>query len=139
MHFETEDQIQDFVQRFENGQIPAGEWNHAAHVAIAAIYVWELDGAAFPRIRAGIHHLNWHHGTISTDDRGYHETLTVFWTDVLRAYCRAHREERRLAVVNGAVRSLPVSLHKEYYSFDVIRSRDARRNWIAPDLKAIAV
>ncbi len=137
MTFETEDSLQFFIQRFEDGQISAQDWNHAAHVAMAATYVWQYGEAAFHRIRAGIHHLNWHHGTISTEDRGYHETLTVFWTHVLEAFCREHREKGRLAAVNCAVATLPAGMFQAYYSFDVVKSREARRMWIAPDLKPL--
>ncbi len=137
MTFETEDSLAYFIARFEAGDISAQDWTHAAHVAMAATYVWDYGEAAFPRIRAGIHHLNWHHGTITTEKRGYHETLTVFWTEVLRKFRDEHQAEGRLGVVNKAVATLPTALFKEYYSFDVVKSREARQIWIAPDLKPI--
>ena len=137
MVFETEDSLARFLEQFHAGTISAKDWTHAAHVAMAAAYVWDFGEQAFPRIRAGIHHLNWHHGTISTDERGYHETLTVFWTEVLRRYCEEHKGLGRLGVVNAAVRELPAGLFREYYGFDVVRSKDARRGWVPPDLKPL--
>jgi len=137
MTFETEDSLAQFIRRFDTGDISARDWTHAAHVAMAAAYVWDYGEAAFPRIRAGIHHLNWHHGTITTDRRGYHETLTYFWTEVVRHLCDQNRSEGRLAAVNRAVATLPSGLFREYYSYDVVKCREARQVWKAPDVKPL--
>jgi hypothetical protein len=138
MEFESEVEVDRFLARFEAGEIPAVEWTHAAHVAMAAAYVLRYGPEeAFFRIRAGIHHLNWHHGTITTADRGYHETLTLFWTKVLEGFHSEHVELDRVALLNLAVATLPGGLFRQYYGFDVVKSRQARMTWMEPDLRAL--
>lgn len=137
MRFESDSEVEAFVKRFEAGDFSATEWTHAAHVAMAAAYVLRYGEAAFYRIRAGIHHLNWHHGTITTPERGYHETLTVFWTRIVEGFCREHAALAGFEIVNRAMESLPGALFKEYYGFDVVRSREARQVWMAPDLRPL--
>jgi hypothetical protein len=144
MRFESEEDVDAFLARFEAGDIAASDWTHRAHVAMACAYVLRYgkgeDDAAFFRIRAGIHHLNWHHGTITTPARGYHETLTVFWTRVLEVFCGEHAGVAlpRFEMLNLAMEKLPAGLFKEYYGFDVVRSSEARQIWIAPDLRLLA-
>jgi hypothetical protein len=104
---------------------------------MAAAYVLQFGDAAFYRIRAGIHHLNWHHGTITTPDRGYHETLTIFWTRVVQSFCREHAGMGRAELLNLAMEQLPSGLFQDYYGFDVVRSREARQNWMEPDLRPL--
>jgi hypothetical protein len=74
-------------------------------------------------------------GVRNTPDSGYHETLTLFWLGVIEARVRdLAGSSRRLAALGvvaeyGARRDL----FKEYYSFDVVASREARARWVAPD------
>jgi hypothetical protein len=138
MRFESEDEVDAFLTRFEAGEISAADWTHAAHVAMAAAYVMRYGPEeAFLRIRAGIHHLNWHHGTITTADRGYHETLTLFWTKVLEGFQREHAALDRATLMNLAMATLPGGLFKQYYGFDVVKSRQARMTWMDPDLRTL--
>jgi len=67
------DRFQDFILAFHSFKLPAAEFNHAGHVAVAA--------------------------HIAVRDLG-------------------HRRD----------------LFREYYSWDVVADRDARRAWVAPDL-----
>lgn len=139
MRFESEEDVDAFLAKFEAGAISAADWTHAAHLAMAAAYVLQYGDDAFFRIRAGIHHLNWHHGTITTPARGYHETLTVFWTRILATFCRDHSAQRsRHQILNLAMQTLPTALFKQYYGFDVVRSSEARQVWIAPDLRPLS-
>ncbi|BDC51845.1 hypothetical protein F183_A41600 [Bryobacterales bacterium F-183] len=135
MTFESKEQLDSFIQRFEAGEHTAAEWTHPAHLAMAAVYCDRYGTDAFYRIRAGIHHLNWHHGTISTATRGYHETLTIFWTAIVAAHMAKGGE--LVDKVNSCIASHPTSLFRDYYSFDVVKSQQARREWVAPDLKPL--
>ncbi len=137
MRFESDSDVDAFLARFEVGGFTPAEWTHAAHVSMAAVYVLQYGETALYRIRAGIHHWNWHHGTITTPERGYHETLTVFWTRILEAFCREHAGLARFELLNLAIEKLPSALFREYYGFDLVRSREARQVWIAPDLRPL--
>lgn len=135
MRFETKEQLDTFIARFEAGDFSPQEWTHAAHIALGAVYVSRYGDEAFYRIRAGIHHLAWHLGVISTPMRGYHETLTLFWISIVTAHLAKGGE--LVDLVNSAIAAYPSGLFRDYYSFDVVNSRQARRDWMAPDLQPL--
>jgi hypothetical protein len=137
MRFQAEAEIDDFLVRFEAGTIPKSEWTHQAHLAAAAAYVWRDAEAALPLMRFGILFLNRCHGTPNTATSGYHETLTVFWIETVRAFCRTRAESTRLAVINEMLETLPAGLFRDFYGFDVVKSKEARERWIAPDKRAL--
>lgn len=122
-----------FIAAWEAGTLPGTSWTHAAHVAVAACYAVRHGSAALDRTRAGIVRYNGAVGTANTDTSGYHETLTRFWSEVVArvtAGCSDEWEAARLAVARlGEDRDL----HALCYAFDVPRSTEARRSWVAPD------
>lgn len=126
-----------FMAAWEAGTLPATHWTHAAHVAVAACYAVRHGAAALDCTRAGIVRYNDAVGTPNTDTSGYHETLTRFWSEVVAgvtAGCSDEWEAARLAVGRfGEDRDL----HALCYAFDVPRSTEARRTWVAPD-RAVA-
>ena len=138
---ETEETLTDFLESFEQGTWPKSAWTHAAHVAVASCYLIECpDQDAADLMRRGIIHYNQCVGTINSDHSGYHETITLFWLAIVKA--RLHDVADGLSRVD-AVRILVTELaprrdfFREYYSFDVVRSVEARRSWIAPDVKPL--
>jgi hypothetical protein len=71
----------DFLAAFEARTIPKAEWTHAAHVRMAWLYLTRLPfAAALDRIRDGIRSYN---AAVGSD--GYHETITVAFTLLIRA------------------------------------------------------
>jgi hypothetical protein len=137
MRFHAEREIDEFLERFEAGTISKPEWTHQAHLAAAAIYVWRDAETALPHMRFGILFLNRCHGTVNSATSGYHETLTVFWMEIVREFCRERRNSSRLTAINELMEVLPAGLFREYYSFDVVKSRQARERWMNPDLKQV--
>ena len=137
----TEDTLTDFLESFERGTWPKPAWNHAAHVAVAACYLFEYpDGDAAGHMRRGIIHYNRCVGTVNSDHSGYHETITLFWLAIVKARLRELAGELpRIEAVRLLVTELAPQrdLFREYYTFDVVRSVEARRSWIAPDLKPL--
>ena len=136
---DSEEALDEFLECFERGTWPKLEWNHAAHVAVAGCYLIRYPEAA-DRARRGIRHYNQCTGTIDSDHSGYHETLTLFWLAVVKARLRqmepgeARIDTVRMLVAEFAPRR---DLFREYYSFDVVRSVEARRSWVPPDVKAL--
>ena len=137
MRFDSEAEIDDLQARFEAGSIPKSEWTHSAHLAAAGVYVWHDADAALPRMRFGILFLNRCHGTPNSATSGYHETLTVFWIETVRAFCRTRAGSAPLAVINEMLGTLPAGLFREFYEFDVVKSKEARERWIAPDKRPL--
>lgn len=132
----SDEALAGFVEEFEECTIPAAEWTHAAHLAMAGGYLLERPlEQAIEAARVGIQRYAKCRGV---DPARYHETLTQFWMYVSHAFL----QERGLPGAEG-VRALigdygPRSdLFREYYSYDVAKAEGARVGWEAPDLKAL--
>jgi hypothetical protein len=133
----TEAEIDALRAAFDDGTLPRESWTHAAHLTVAANYVLDDSDTALDRMRAGIRALNRVHGTADTETSGFHETLTGFWIAILRAFCRTQAQFDRLKFFNKLIASFPSSYWREFYSYDVVQSREARASWVAPDLKPL--
>lgn len=109
-------------------------WTHAARVTVAAAWIYEEPATALDRLRAGIRRYNEACGVANSASTGYHETLTRFWADRIAGTMDGRRS--RLEAVREAVARYgeDSGLFRRYYSFDVVRSAAARREWIEPDL-----
>ena len=138
---ESDAALQHFVETWKAGKLPKSAWTHAAHVATAAYFAFDhaLE-ATFAIMKAGILHHNTSVGTPNTEDNGYHETLTRFWAAEIGEFvCRGHFASR-LDAVRAAVAAYGQNRdrYKLFYSFDVVRDRRARREWVAPDREPAA-
>jgi hypothetical protein len=132
--FDTEESLDSFLTAFEEGTWPAADWKHPHHLVMAACYVRAYGRErALERARRAIPKYNEAQGGKNTEDSGYHETLTVFWIDVVAREIPTGAS--RVEAVRHVVRNLAPKrdLWREYYSFDVVKSREARRVYIAPD------
>jgi hypothetical protein len=140
--FVSELELASFVTGFENGTLPASQWTHAAHVAVAGWYLSRSPSPAdaLDALRQRIRSYNDMTGSPNTQARGYHETLTVFWVRVLH---RAMEGQDVSMPLHERINELvdrfggASGLWKEYYSFNVIRSREARARWMEPDLRPL--
>jgi hypothetical protein len=135
--FESWAEITALVAEFESGELPAARWTHREHLTVAFWYVSRLgETQAIERMRAGILHLNGCHGTPNTDTRGYHETITRFWLEIVRKFVEQPGSPRPpLETANQLIQKYAERrrLWREYYSFDLMKSVESRRNWIPPD------
>jgi len=127
--------FRDFVNRWEAGTLPKAEWTHAGHVAIGAYYAVRFPETAFERTRNGILRYNEAVGTVNSDCSGYHETLTRLWSLILTKVTRGLSDAWEAACYAVEQLGEERDLHCLYYSFDVVRSTEARLTWIAPDLE----
>jgi hypothetical protein len=126
----------DFVADWEEGRLPRSSWTHAAHVAVAAYYAYLLPPAeAFEAMRSGIVRFNACVGIENTDHSGYHETLTRFWTETIRAFVSAGNFPNAYAAVREAVNEYGNSrdLYRQFYDYDIVSDSNARREWIRPN------
>jgi hypothetical protein len=133
---ESEGELERFVEAWKSGRLPKAEWTHAAHVAMAAYFAFDhAADATFAIMKAGILHHNTSVGTPNTADNGYHETLTRFWAGEIGAFIRSGRFPSRWEAVRAAVAEFGGDRDRVrlFYSFDAVRDRRARREWVAPD------
>jgi hypothetical protein len=136
---DSEASLQRFVEAWKSGKLPKPEWTHAAHVAMAAYFAFDhAADATFAIMKAGILHHNTSVGTPNTEDNGYHETLTRFWSSEIGEFVRSGRFPSRLEAVRAAVSTFGEDRgrFRLFYSFDVVQDRRARREWVAPDREA---
>ena len=135
----TEPEIDAFLAAFEGGMLPKERWTHSAHLFTGACYVHMLgEESAIQRMRVCIKHHNESVGTQNTDTGGYHETITIAWIKLL---CRLLRESgpmERSTFAQLAVERFAGdrAIFRRYYAFDLVKSVEARRKWIPPDLAA---
>lgn len=132
----TDDEL---LAAFENCTLPFEQWNHRAHVRVAYWYSTQHGfQSVLDRMRAGIKAYNKATNTPEAIDRGYHETMTrAFMCLVFAAnlqtgphassdeFCAAHPE------------LLTKSVLREYYSRERIMTWDAKREFVAPDLRPL--
>jgi len=128
--------LDDFFSRWNAGTLPKPGWTHAAHVAMAAYLAFEHSPEdALDLMRAGILHYNTCVGTPNTEDSGYHETLTRFWSGEVGDVVRAGEFTSHLEAVRHAVERFggDRDRYRRFYTFDVVRDRRARHEWVPPD------
>jgi hypothetical protein len=128
------DSFAEFLRRFTDGEIPRAEWNHAAHLAMAAATIF--DGGNAARVRERILAYARIQGIESTPDSGYHETITRFWVDrILELIAGLGRGATAFDAARAAVGAFGHRgrLFDAYYTFDIIQCREARARYIPPD------
>ena len=129
--------FQEFILAFHSCKLPPADFNHAGHVAVAAPTITHGPEQALDRLRTAIRRFNESVGGENSDTAGYHETLTRLWCVVVaRALAAANPapatdfDAACLAVQRLGHRR---DLFREYYSWDIVADREARRAWTAPD------
>jgi hypothetical protein len=131
--FISDAEVAALVSAFEKATIPASEFKHVAHIAVALSYLKDLPpDAALERMREKIRAFAAHHGVSNL----YHETLTTFWMRLLDHVARTYDVnlplwQRINLIVARWGTSAPVKAH---YSRELIASKLAREAWMPPDL-----
>lgn len=138
--FRTFSEIEGLIQRFEAKTLPRAEWTHQAHLAVACWYlVCHPEAEAIRRIRSGILAYNEAHGVITTKERGYHETMTLFWAKMIRHFLSSSTLDCSLVTLFNELlaryddKNLPFT----YYSRSRLLSWEARSDWVAPDIRPL--
>jgi hypothetical protein len=131
------EEIEHFVLAFENATLPRADWTHRAHLTMATWYLSRhLKPAAIELIRGGILRLNRALGIVTDADHGYHETITLFYVDVIAHHLSQANGAGFLEAMNSLLATRgAVDLPLKYYSRERLFSRVARATWIAPDLQ----
>ena len=121
--------------------LPRPEWTHEAHLAATTYLLLkhpeiDLDAALPGLIRA----YNESVGGVNSDSEGYHDTITRAYLHGVRLFLS---EADRTASIDGLVNDL---LHSpmgqrdwplRFWSKERLMSVEARRGWVAPDLRAM--
>jgi hypothetical protein len=133
------EEVSLLVAQFENCTLPKSKWTHEAHFIMALWYCCNLPlPQAIQTIRNGIKKYNVSVGGENSDMAGYHETITLFYTATIANYLLT-TGITTLTDEQMAVFLQQPFLAKDYplnfYSKELLMSKEARRNWIRPDKK----
>jgi len=128
--------IDTVIQGFLDGSLTETQWTHQAHLVICLYHLltYEFYDATL-RIKLGIISYNRAIGLENTIERGYHETLTLFWIWAVNAFLVGKED----GVLESNIHELMESpFSKKYlpfffYSEDHIFSHEARAKWVEPD------
>jgi len=125
-----------FVASFEATTILKELWTHEAHVHVAWYYARSRPfDDALESMRAGIQKYNVVIGVESSDDSGYHETVTVAWMRIMHALVQGRSGEERF---DQFLEAHPELLEKQillkYYSRACLMSSEARTGFVEPDV-----
>lgn len=132
--------VDGLAAQFVAATLPKDAWTHEAHLIVGLWHV-ERYGAveALERLRSSIRRLNDAHGTPNSDTRGYHETITTAYVQLLDAF-RSRYPVATLEECAGLLLDSPVArpdLLFDYYSRQRLLSVEARRAWVEPDLRPL--
>ena len=138
--FSNDNEIARAGRKFLGLSLPKPEWTHAAHFAVT---LWlmrhrpDLDlESSMPGL---IRSFNEATGTPNTDTGGYHETITRASLGVARMVL-ASAPGRPLHEILDMLMASPLGDSKwlmTYWSRERLFSVEARRGWLAPDLKPL--
>lgn len=127
--------IERVVQRFESCAYTTSEFSHARHLTVAAWYLSQMQfDLALTRMREYLLRFTSYHGV-----KGYHETITRFWLELVRGFLEACDPALPLPErVNELVRRFPrKDTIFEFYSRERLMSEVARMGWLEPDLQGL--
>ncbi len=139
----NEESLDAFLAAFRDGSYPITWWTHGAHVGMATAMLWSTPVPyALEVIRDAIKHYNTSQGGQNTDNSGYHETLTRLWIGAVAATLTTLPPDiSRLEAVRTVYRAYArrSGLFRDWYGFDLLKSIEARKQWVAPDLELTGV
>jgi hypothetical protein len=126
-------ELESLVYQFENCTLPREAWTHRAHLSVALWYLFHFPrNEATARIRGGIQRYNHSLGITA----GYHETVTLFWIDVLCSLLQKSPAKSNLEdLVEESIIKFGVSDYLlRHFSRERLFSDQARKEWVEPDL-----
>jgi hypothetical protein len=138
-HFSSDYEIDHIGRGLLDRTLPKAEWTHAAHFAAAAWILRRPDMEASRDIPELIRAYNEATGVHNTDTTGYHETITLASLRAARAWLRGRPSVPTYEALNEL---LAAEYGRSdwllgYWSKAVLFSREARKAWVDPDLRAL--
>jgi 4-hydroxy-tetrahydrodipicolinate synthase len=133
----SDEEVARLAARFAAQEVPASEWTHRAHLMTGAWHVHHLGpDAALRAMREGILRLNKVHGTLETPTRGYHETITRAYVELLAVFLAGFPEGTPLGTRVAAMLAHPLAGRDAllaFYPRDRLMSAEARSAWLEPE------
>ena len=138
--FQSDADIARVCGKFLDRTLSKPEWTHAAHFAVTLFLLRHQPERDLEREMAGlIRAFNDATGTPNTDTSGYHQTITLASLKAARAQLHAGGDKPLHAILDALLAS-PLGDSKwllKHWSRERLFSVEARRGWLAPDLKPL--
>jgi hypothetical protein len=130
-------QLEQVVRGFIDKTLDKSLWTHHAHIITAIWHLLQFDKEdALCRLRSGIISYNISVGGENTGQNGYHETITIFWWDIIGKFLDQHPGITYGEACHKFLNS-PMA-DKEYpfrfYTRENLLSPIARSRYVQPDL-----
>ena len=142
MEYNSEDELLAVVNGFLERTLEKQRWTHHAHIITAIWHLKKYDkDDALCRLRSGIISYNLSVGGENNGQNGYHETMTVFWWELIRQFLEQYPEYTyhdacsRFLASPMADKAFPF----QFYSRENILSSSARSRFVEPDLREIKI
>lgn len=135
--YQSDQEIETLVQSFLQRTLDKSLWTHAAHLSTAIWHLKQYDvHEATCRMKSAIISYNLSVGGQNTGTGGYHETMTLFWMDILHIFVV---ENAGLSLKDACNKLLGSNLGSKelplkFYSREKIFSSLARARAVSPDL-----
>ncbi len=130
-------EIIELANAFENCTLPPEKLTHQVYLTIAFWYLFfNSPIEAQSLIRNSIRRYCFEHNIASTETGGSHETLMLFWVQMVSFYMsRFGAKCSFLELANGVIRYFKdADLPFRFYSRECLFSEKARIEWLEPDL-----
>ena len=140
MRFTTNTEIDDIRSKLITRTLPKPDWTHAAHFAAAISMLADPNENPFTSLPGIIREYNIATGVENTDTDGYHHTITL--ASLLAADHILDMSPNKFELFEITNRLLNSKYGKsdwvlEYWTKPVLFSVEARRAWMAPNLKPL--
>lgn len=138
----SEEQLNDIVTGFINRSLDKLLWTHQAHIITAIWHLKEYEPEdALCRLRSGIISYNLATGGENTGQNGYHETITIFWWEVVKQFIEKNRNNSFKEACDIFLNSPMADKNFPFlfYTKEKLLSAVARAKFINPDLKEINI
>jgi hypothetical protein len=138
--YQSDHEIEELVQSFLQKTLDKSLWTHAAHLSTAIWHLKQYDiHEATCRMKSGIISYNLSVGGQNTGTGGYHESMTLFWMDILHIFVNDNAGLSLKDTCNKLLNSPLGSkdLPFNFYTKEIILSPLARARAVVPDLREL--
>jgi hypothetical protein len=138
----SEPQLNEIVNGFLDRTLDKSLWTHQAHIIVAIWHLMKFDREdALCRLRSGIISYNLSKGGENTGQDGYHETMTIFWWDIIDQFLDRHPGDSYAEACDTFLQSpmADKNFPFKYYSKEVLFSPSARSRFVNPDREEIKI
>ncbi|MEM9219618.1 MAG: hypothetical protein AAGD25_35465 [Cyanobacteria bacterium P01_F01_bin.150] len=128
------------AERFCDCTLPPAEWTHEAHLKVGLWHLLQYSPEdAMDHLRKRIRNYNIACGKENTDISGYHETITRFYVEIIAHFLIEQKPDQSVDCLAEILISKwgDQKLMFRYYSKEKLMSKEARRQWVEPDLSEL--